>query len=91
MVAITVRLLDEYHIGSENRCRILVDGANPSFIRSPERPSRRRQGYEQQIAYYKKDYPSVYDLEILQLNMFVLPVSFAKEDKHMLARCKEMI
>jgi hypothetical protein len=47
--------------------------------------------YEQQIAYYKKNYPSVYDPEILQWNMFVLPVSFAKEDKHMLARCKEMI
>ena len=47
--------------------------------------------YEQQIAYYKKNYPSVYDLEILQWNMFVLPVSFAEEVKRMLACCKEMI
>ena len=40
--------------------------------------------YEQQISSYKKAYPSVYDLEFLQQNMFVIPVSFAKHHKHML-------
>jgi hypothetical protein len=38
------------------------------------------------MAYYKKNYPSVYDLEFLQQNMFVLPVSIAKHHKEMLAK-----
>ncbi len=29
---INTRLLDEYGIKFNNRCRIFVDGANPSFI-----------------------------------------------------------
>ena len=32
MINTTVRLLDEYDIRFDNRCRIFVDGANPSFI-----------------------------------------------------------
>jgi hypothetical protein len=47
--------------------------------------------YEKQIAYYKHNYPSIYDLEFLQQNMFVIPVAFSKEHKHMLAHCKEML
>ena len=43
------------------------------------------------MVYYKKNYPSVYDLEFLQQNMFVLPVSFAKHHKEMLAHCKELL
>jgi hypothetical protein len=34
MINTTVRLLDEYDIRFDNRCRIFVDGANPSFIRA---------------------------------------------------------
>ena len=34
MVQTIVRLLDEYDIRFDNRCRIFVDGANPSFIRA---------------------------------------------------------
>jgi hypothetical protein len=44
-----------------------------------------------QIAYYKHNYPSIYDLQFLQQNMFVIPVPFAKEHKHMLAHTKEML
>jgi len=33
MIETTLRLLDEYEITFENRCRVFVDGANPSFIR----------------------------------------------------------
>jgi hypothetical protein len=47
--------------------------------------------YEQQIAYYKKSYPTFYDLEFLQQNMFVIPIHFSKEQKNMLAHCKEML
>ena len=44
-----------------------------------------------QIAFYKKNYPSVYDLQFLQQNMFVIPVPFSKEHKNMLAHCKELL
>lgn len=47
--------------------------------------------YEQQMAHYEKNYPYVYDLQFLQQNIFVLPVSSAKGHKHMLAHCKEML
>ena len=33
-------------------------------------------------------YPSVYDLQFLQQNMFVIHVAFGKEHKAMLAHCK---
>ena len=35
--------------------------------------------------------PSVYDLQFLQQNMFVIPVAFSKEHKAMLAHCKELM
>ena len=46
--------------------------------------------YQPQIAYYKENYPSVCALgtKVLQQNMFVTPVSFAKEHKAVLAHCK---
>jgi hypothetical protein len=47
--------------------------------------------YIKQIAYYKHNYPSVYDLQFLQQNMFVIPVAFSKEHKAMLAHCKELM
>ena len=43
------------------------------------------------IASYKHNYPSVYDLQFLQQNMFVIPVAFSKEHKNMLANCKAML
>jgi|SoiMethySBSTD1v2_1073268.scaffolds.fasta_scaffold416460_2 hypothetical protein len=49
------------------------------------------ENYEHQIAYYKKAYPSVYDLEFLQQNMFIIPVSFGKEHMRMLANAKELL
>jgi hypothetical protein len=33
--------------------------------------------YEQQILFYKKNYPSVSDLQLLQQNIFVIPVPFS--------------
>jgi hypothetical protein len=47
--------------------------------------------YVKQNHYYIHNYPSVYDLQFLQLNMFVIPVASNKEYKNMLAHCKELL
>ncbi|MGH9912886.1 MAG: hypothetical protein ACRD8Z_01420 [Nitrososphaeraceae archaeon] len=91
MIVITIKLLDLYDIRFENNCRIFVDGANPSFIRALKERVDEDTNYEQQISFYTKSYPSVYDLQFLQQNMFVIPVAFSKEHKNMLAHCKEML
>jgi hypothetical protein len=91
MISTTIRLLDEYDIRFNNGCRIFVDGANPSFIRALKERVDEDSNYEQQISFYKKSYPSVYDLQFLQQNMFVIPVQFSKEYKAMLAHCKELM
>jgi hypothetical protein len=54
MIATTIKLLDEYDIRFDNRCRIFVDGANPSFIRALKDRVDEDTNYEQQIAFYKK-------------------------------------
>jgi hypothetical protein len=91
MITTTVNLLDEYNIAFEGRSQIFVDGANPSFIRALKDRVDEDPEYDKQIAFYKHNYPSVYDLEVLQYNMFVIPVAFSKEHKHMLAHCKAMM
>ena len=69
-----------------------MDGVNPSFIRAlKDTVDDEDTNYEQQISFYKKNYPSVYDLQLLQQNMFVIPVPFSKEHKNMLAHCKELL
>ena len=91
MIETTVRLLEQYDITFDNRSRIFVDGANPSFIRALKERLEEDPNFENLISYLKKQYPSVYDLQFLQENMFVIPVAFAKEHKNMLAHCKEML
>lgn len=81
MIAITLNLLDEYDIRFNNKCRIFGD--NPSFNRTLKDRVDEDTNYEQQVSYYKKAYPSVYDLEFLQYNMFVIPVPFSKYHKQM--------
>lgn len=63
--------------------------ANPSFIRTLKDRVDEDTNYEQQVSYYKKAYPSVY--EFLHHNMFLIPVPFSKYHKQMLAHCKEMM
>ena len=75
----------------DNRCRTLVDGANPSSITELKDKVDEDTNYEEQISFYKKSFPSVYDLQFLQQNMFDILVPFAKEHKKMLARCKELL
>jgi hypothetical protein len=91
MIKTTVRLLDEYNITFEGRSRIFVDGANPSFIRALKEAVDEDPEYDKAIQYFKREYPSVYDLQFLQQSMFVIPVQFGKEHKHMLAHCKELL
>ena len=91
MISITANILDEYEDRFNNACRIFVDAANPSFIRALKDRVDEDSDYEQQIVYYKKSYPSIYDLEFLQQNMFVIPVPFSKYHKDMLAHTKEMM
>ena len=76
MIDITASLLDQFNITFENRSRIFVDGANPSFIRALKERVEEDPNYEQQITYFKHNYPSVYDLQILEQSMFVIPVAF---------------
>ena len=90
MISITTRLLDEYDIRFDNHCRIFVDAADPSVIRALKYKVDENSDYEQ-ISYFKKQYPSVYDLQFLQQNMFVIPVPFSKYHKEMLAHCKELL
>ena len=86
MINTTVRLLDEYDIRFDNRCRTLVDGANPSSITELKDKVDEDTNYEEQISFYKKSYPSVYDLQFLQQNMFDILVPFAKYQKEMLTQ-----
>jgi hypothetical protein len=64
---------------------------NPSFISTLKQAVNEDPDYTKQIAYNKKNYPSVYDLQFLQQNIFVIPVPFSKEHKNMLAHCKELL
>ena len=51
----TVRLRDEYGIKFDNRCRIFVDGANPSFIRALKARVSEDTEYEDQINRWKSE------------------------------------
>jgi hypothetical protein len=62
IISTTLRLLEDYNISFEGRCRIFVDGANPSFIRALKDRLEEDTNYEQLISYLKKQSPSVYDL-----------------------------
>lgn len=70
---------------------LVVDEANPSFIRSLKYQLGENKDYEHEIDYYKKTFRDVYNLDILMRNMFVVPVHFAKEHKRMLAHTKKVL
>lgn len=74
-----------------SRSRIFLDGANPSLISALKKRVEEDTNYEHITSYLKKQYSSVYDLQFLEENMFVIPVPFNKEHKHMLAHCKAMM
>jgi transcription termination factor NusB len=77
MIQTTINLLDKYDIRLDNCCRVRVDDANPSFIRAlQDIIVDEASEYNKQISLYKKNYPSVYDLQSLQQDIFVIPVAF---------------
>lgn len=76
-IEITVRLPEEYEITFDTRCRIFVDGANPSFIIALKERLEEDTNYEHLISYLRKQYPSVYDLDFLSQNIFVIPIPFS--------------
>ena len=61
------------------------------FIRALKDKVDEDPNFEQHMSYYRKAYASVYDLQFLQQNMFVIPVPFSKEHKAMLAHVKELM
>lgn len=65
MIKISLSLVSKYSISFENGCRIFVDGANPSFIRSLKYQLGENADYEQEIDFYKKSYHDIYDLSFL--------------------------
>ena len=86
MINTTIRLLVEYDIRFDNRCRIFV-----AYLLALKDSLDEDTNYEQQISFLKKSYPSVYDLQFLQQSMFVILVPFSKEHKNMLEHCKELL
>jgi hypothetical protein len=91
MITMTLGLVAKYGIIFDNGSRILVEGANPSFIRSLEYQLGENADYEQEICYYKRSFHDIYNLDFLMRNMFVVPVHFAKEHKRMLAYAKKVL
>jgi conjugal transfer/entry exclusion protein len=72
-------------------CRIFVDAANPSFISTLKQAVNEDPDYTKQFQYYKHNYPSIYDLQFLQQNMFCDASTFSREYKNMLAHVKELL
>jgi hypothetical protein len=85
MINATVRLLQEYNITFEVWCRIFVDGANPSFIKSLKLQIGEDADYDKVIARYKTE--GLGDNNWSQ-NMRIVPVNFNAEHKAMLGHCK---
>ena len=81
-------MLDEYDI---NRVASLLMGLTHHILAHWRIELMRIQKYDKQIAFYKHNYPFVYDLQFLQQNMFVIPVPLSKEYKTMLAYTKELM
>jgi hypothetical protein len=74
MIKMTLRLVTKYGITFDNGCRIFVDGANPSFIRSLKYQLGENADYEQEMDYYKKSFHDIYNLDFLIRNYWYDPV-----------------
>jgi hypothetical protein len=79
MIQTTINLLKKYDITFNNSCRKFVDGANPSFIRALKDRVSEVSDYEQEVSFYKQNYPSVYDLQFLQQNMCSIFYGYSSE------------
>ena len=91
MIETTLNLMDEFAIKFENKCRVFVDGANPSFIRALKDRVGEEVDHERLTTRLKTSYgPANFTLQSLVHNMFVVPIHFSKEHKNMLAHCKQV-
>jgi hypothetical protein len=92
MVDLAVNLIEQYNLSFWGNDRIFVDGANPSFIRALKARVGESVTYEEDIARWKSDNGATFvTLDWLTNNMFILPVAFSKEHKHMLAHTKSIV
>jgi hypothetical protein len=91
MIETTIDLLLKYNITFDNRCRIFVDGANPSFIRALKARVSEDENYENFITHLKTSYGANFGLHSLIYNMFVVPIAFNREHRNMLAYAKKLM
>jgi hypothetical protein len=93
MIALTAELVDRFGMSFDSNSRIYVDAANPSFIRALKERLDDNPAYERQIDHLRSNWGKevTYNLQLVQAGMFVVPVPFAKEHKHMLAHCKKIL
>ena len=78
MLSKIVKLIQKY-----NPNKILIDGANPSFIRSLKIQLNENPDYDKIIARYKN-----MKVNWQSFSMKVLPINFNQEHKTMLSHCK---
>jgi hypothetical protein len=88
MIETAAELVDRFGMSYENNSRIFVDAANPSFIRALKDRLDDNPEYERQIDHLRTNWGKevTYNLQLIQAGMFIVPVPFAKEHKHMLAK-----
>jgi hypothetical protein len=93
MIETTAELVDRFGMAYESNSRIFVDAANPSFIRALKERLDDNPAYERQIDHLRSNWGKeiTYNLQLVQAGMFVVPVPFAKEHKHMLAHVKKLM
>lgn len=92
MVELSANLIEQYNLSFLGNDRVFVDGANPSFIRALKARVGESVTYEEDIARWKSNNgATVVTLDWITNNMFILPVAFGKEHKHMLAHTKSIV
>jgi hypothetical protein len=91
IIVTTIDLLLKYNISFDNRCRIFVDGTNPSLIRALKARVSEDENYENFITHLKTSYGANFGLPSLIYNLFVVPIAFSKEHNNMLAYAKKLV
>ena len=91
IISIVMKLIKHFNITFRNGGRIYVDVSNPPVISTLKEALNEDPDYTKQISYYKHMFKTNYDLEVLQDNMFVIPVPFSNMHRTMLSHCKELL
>jgi hypothetical protein len=88
MVNKIYKLTKIYNINFSNGGRIYVDGANADIVGMLKRVFHENERYDQEIAHYKHLFKREYDIDVLQWNMFTIPIPGNPYNKEMLAHLK---